>query len=299
MTQTKPYRDYSDFLAEHFPCKVQKIAVNAGLTCPNRDGTIGLGGCIYCDNSAFNPSYCDPSLPVGRQIEAGRRFFARKYRGDMRYLAYFQAYTNTYGAPDRLMGLYNEALAEPDVAGLIIGTRPDCLPQPLLDDLAALARRHFVMMEFGAESCHDATLRLVNRGHTWADTVDAVTRTARSGMPVGLHLIMGLPGETPEMMLQTIDAVNLLPIDVVKIHQLQTIRGTLLASGNYPRMAFTAESYADLCCEIISRLRSDIAIERFVGQSPPGMIEAPHWGIKPGEFNDLLISKFNTLNITR
>ncbi|MBD5335623.1 MAG: TIGR01212 family radical SAM protein [Bacteroides sp.] len=286
----KPYRDFSDFLAEHFAGKVQKIAVNAGFTCPNRDGSKGRGGCSYCNNQSFNPGYCAPTESVGSQLEEGKAFFARKYP-DMKYLAYFQAYTNTHSSDiDRLMGLYEEALAVDDVVGLIIGTRPDCMPQELLDRLAAL--QAWVMVEYGAESSHDPTLEFVNRCHTWADTADAVRRTHDAGIPCGLHLIMGLPGEDEEMMLSTIDRVNELPVDTVKIHQLQLIRGTRMArdveEGRYDIPRFTAEEYADLCVKIVHRLRPDIAIERFVSQSPPELLIYPRWNLKNYQFTNLI-----------
>lgn len=224
----KPYRDFSDFLRGHFDGKVQKITVNAGFTCPNRDGSKGRGGCTYCNNQSFNPGYCRPSLSVREQLERGKEFFARKYP-QMKYLAYFQAYTNTHSDYiDRLMALYREALDVDGVAGLIIGTRPDCMPQDLLDRLAGL--REWVMVEYGAESACDRTLELVNRCHTWADTVDAVNRTHAAGLPCGLHLIMGLPGEDEATMLETVDCINELPVDTVKFHQLQLVRGTRMAS---------------------------------------------------------------------
>lgn len=286
----KPYRDFADFLSGHFDCKVQKLAVNAGFTCPNRDGTKGTGGCTYCNNQSFNPAYCAPVRSVAEQIEEGKRFFGRKYP-DMKYLAYFQAYTNTHSSDiDRLMRLYEEALAVDDVVGLIIGTRPDCMPQELLDRLAALPA--WVMIEYGAESSHDLTLQFVNRCHGWADTADAVRRTHAAGIPCGLHLIMGLPGEDEEMMLTTIDRVNELPVDTVKIHQLQLIKGTRMArdveAHRYDIPRFTADSYAALCVKLLRRLRPGIAVERFVSQSPPGLLIYPRWNLKNYQFTNML-----------
>lgn len=184
----KPYRDFSDFLATHFAGKIQKISINAGFSCPNRDGTLGTGGCTYCNNQTFNPSYCAPSLTVTEQLEEGKRFFARKYPL-MRYLAYFQAYTSTHGDIERLKSLYEEALAVDGVVGLIIGTRPDCMPDELLDYLESLAARCFVLVEYGAESSHDSTLELINRCHTWGQTVEAVNHTAARGIHVG-HTVL-------------------------------------------------------------------------------------------------------------
>lgn len=286
----KAYRDFSDFLKEHFDVKVQKITVNAGFTCPNRDGTKGRGGCTYCNNQSFNPEYCRPALSVKEQLERGKEFFARKYP-QMKYLAYFQAYTNTHSDDiDRLMRLYEKALETPDVVGLIIGTRPDCMPQELLDRLAGLGK--WVMVEYGAESACDRTLELVNRCHTWADTADSVRRTHEAGIPCGLHLIMGLPGEDEDVMLSTIDRVNELPVDTVKIHQLQLVRGTRMArdveSGLYDIPRFTAEEYADLCVRLLRRLRKDIAVERFVSQSPSELLIYPRWGLKNYQFTNLL-----------
>ncbi len=287
------YRDFADFLAEQFPgTKMQKLAVNAGFTCPNRDGTKGRGGCTYCNNLSFNPGYCSPRLSVSEQIEAGRRFFARKYP-DMRYLAYFQAYTNTHSDDiDRLMSLYEEALAADGVDGVIIGTRPDCMPDALL---ARLRKLPWVMVEYGAESSHNATLERINRCHTWEDTVDAVERTHAAGIPVGLHLIMGLPGETEEMMLRTVDAVGSLPVSTVKFHQLQLVRGTRMASdiekGLYDIRRFTADEYAGLCVKIVRKLRPGIAIERFVSQTPADMLLYPRWGLKNYQFTNLLMRR--------
>lgn len=291
------YRNFSDFLAEQFPgVKMQKLAVNAGFTCPNRDGTRGRGGCTYCNNQSFNPGYCASSLSVAEQVEEGKRFFARKYPS-MRYLAYFQAYTNTHSDDiDRLMALYREALDVDGVEGVIIGTRPDCMPDELLRRLKELP---WVMVEYGAETSHNSTLDLINRCHTWEETVDAVTRTHRAGIPVGLHFIMGLPGETEDMMLATIDAINTLPVDTVKFHQLQLVKGTRMArdveAGLYDIPRFTPESYIDLCIRIIRRLRPDIAIERFVSQSPADLLLYPRWGLKNYQFTDLLHNRLKNI----
>lgn len=294
------YRDFADFLAGYFPYKVQKLAINAGFTCPNRDGTKGIGGCTYCNNQTFNPSYCAPRLSVAEQIEEGKQFFARKYP-EMRYLAYFQAYTNTHSDIDRLMKLYQEALEQPLVEGLIIGTRPDCVPNQLLDKLQELSHEKFVMIEYGAETSHDSTLQLINRCHTWQDTIDAVRRTALRDIPVGLHLIVGLPGEDDEMILTTIDRVSELPISTLKLHQLQIIRGTRLARDIeqqlYTIRQFTPDSYIDLCCRIIEHTSPTIAIERFVSQSPDEHLISPRWGLKNYQFTNLLQNRIKEKGI--
>lgn len=289
---TPLYRDYGAYLAGVFGgVKVQKLSVNARLGCPNRDGSIGRGGCTYCNNQSFNPSYCADSADVVAQIERGKAFFARKYPR-MKYLAYFQAYTNTYGDVEHLMSLYRRAVAVEDVVGLVVATRPDCIPDQLIDRLRELMSGTAVMVELGAESSHDATLDRVNRCHHWSHTVDAVMRLHDAGIPVGLHLIMGLPGETRAMMLETVSRVNSLPVDTVKIHQLQLIRGTRLASmvaaGEETIDRWTLEDYISLCCDIVGTLRPDIAIERFVSQSPDELLISPRWGVKNYQFTDRL-----------
>lgn len=290
----KPYRDYADYLSDRFgPVKVQKLTVNASLGCPNRDGTIGRGGCIYCNNSSFSPVAAGGTIE--QQLERSRAFFAHKYPS-MRFLAYFQSYTNTYGDIDRLMDMYKRALSVPGIIGLIIGTRPDCMPGPLLDSLARLNRESApVIIEYGAESSHDVTLERINRCHTWDCTVDAVRRTHMAGLDVGLHFILGLPGENVDMMMHTVDRINTLPVDTVKFHQLQIVRGTplgrLYASGGIEACSvidMSLESYLDLCVDIIKKLRGDIAIERFVSQSPGDLLLHPRWGLKNYQFVNLL-----------
>ncbi len=291
-----PYRTFSDFLAERFLCKMQKLTVDAGFSCPNRDGTLSTGGCIYCNNSSFTPVRADGSS-VAVQIARSKDFFARKYP-DMRYLAYFQAYTGTHAPADTLMRLYSEALDQPGVDGLIIGTRPDCMPQPLLERLARLRESCFVMVEYGAETSHNTTLDIINRCHTWEQTCDAVRRTADAGIETGLHFINGLPGESTAMMMQTVKAINTLPVDVVKFHQMQVVKGTELARrylrGEAGIIEFSVENYLDLCVQIVKTLRSDIAIERFVSQSPADMLLCPRWGLKNHEFTDRLNSRLRS-----
>lgn len=294
------YRDYSDFLESLFPgVKMQKLSVNAGFTCPNRDGRIGYGGCVYCNNASFSPSYCDPSQNITSQLEDGKRFFGRKYP-HMRYLAYFQSYTNTYGAEEYLCGLYRQAFEVDKVDGIIIGTRPDCVPDRLLDMLAGIDRNEArVIIELGAESSHNSTLAAINRGHTWECTADAVERIKARGIAVGLHFIMGLPGETTADMLATVDAVNALKPQCVKFHQLQLLRGTTLysamESGDVSLHLFTVEEYLDFCVGIVGRLDRDIAVERFVSQAPESLLVAPKWGLKNYQFTNLLHSRLAEL----
>lgn len=291
---TPPYRDYAAYLATRFPGrKMQKITVNAGFSCPNRDGTIGRGGCIYCNNASFSPSIASGE-EIEMQLEKGKQFFARKYP-DMRYLAYFQSYTNTHGSIDRITDLYRRAIAVEGVDGLIIGTRPDCIDRPLLEVLADINRHKPVIMEYGAESTHDSTLALINRCHTWRQTVEAVEMTRGAGLDVGLHFIMGLPGEDRDMMMQTIDRINQLKPDTVKFHQLQIIRDTPLAAMWRDKKIevnpFSLDDYLDLCVDIVNRLSPEIAIERFTSSAPAGMLLAPAWGIKNYEFTHRLKSR--------
>lgn len=286
------YNDFPTFLKRLFTGKVQKISINAGFTCPNRDGTVGYGGCTYCNNQTFNPEYCRTEKPVSVQLEEGKRFFAHKYP-EMKYLAYFQAYTNTYGELEMLKRKYEEALAVDDVVGLVIGTRPDCMPDTLLDYLEALARRTFVLVEYGIESTLDRTLHRINRGHTWQAAVDAVERTAARGLPVGGHVILGLPGESREDILGQAADISRLPLDTLKLHQLQLIRGTRMAREYEERpedfhLFDDVDEYIALVVDYIQRLRPDLVLERFVSQSPKELLLAPDWGLKNYEFNHRL-----------
>ena len=287
MTERKRYREFGDFLRERFPFKAQKIAINAGFTCPNRDGSKGRGGCTYCNNQTFNPGYCQTDKSVADQLAEGVRFFSRKYP-EMRYLAYFQAYTSTYGEQERLERLYEEALSYPGVVGLVIGTRPDCVPDRLLDYLARLSEQVLVLVEYGVESTLDRTLRRINRGHDFAEAEEAIRRTAARGIAVGAHLILGLPGESRDEILGHADRLSDLPLTTLKLHQLQLIRHTRMAL-EFERQPedfhlFTVDEYIDLAIDFIERLDPAIALERFVSQSPKELLIAPDWGLKNYEF---------------
>lgn len=288
------YRRFQDFLQEHLDVKVQKISINAGFTCPNRDGSLGVGGCIYCNNQTFNPDYCQPIKSVKQQLNEGKKFFSKKYP-KMKYLAYFQAYTNTYDSLEKLKALYEEALGVEDVVGLIVGTRPDCVDDILLDYFQSLSKKYFVMVEYGIESTLDKTLHFLNRGHTQACSESAILETAKRNIPVGIHLILGLPGETREDMLRHATVISKLPIDTIKIHQLQIIKGTKLGSLYLedPKIVdlFQVEMYADLVVEFLERLNPAFAVERFVSQSPSELLIAPKWGLKNYEFTHLVEKK--------
>lgn len=283
------YNDFSTFLRKYFDCKVQKISLNAGFTCPNRDGVKGKGGCTYCNNQTFNPEYCKTEKSVKEQLEEGRLFFSRKYP-EMKYLAYFQAYTNTYSELEELKRKYEDALSVDGVVGLVIGTRPDCMPDALLDYLEELNKRTFLLVEYGIESTNDDTLRRINRGHTYADTVDAVKRTAARGILTGGHVILGLPGETHDDIVSQAARLSELPLTTLKLHQLQLIRGTKMAHEfeEHPEEfhLYEVDEYIDLVIDYVEQLRADMVLERFVSQSPKELLIAPDWGLKNYEFTE-------------
>lgn len=292
-------KDYAQYLREIFgPRKTQKLSINLRLGCPNRDGTIGTGGCIYCNNQAFSPRYChEPDASITSQIEEGIKFFGRKYP-DMQYIAYFQNYTASYASLPFLYKAYSEALAHPLVAGIAIGTRPDCAPQDYLKMMKELPGP--ALIEYGAETSHDATLALINRGHTWECTADAVARTADLGLHCGLHLINGLPGESVDDMLSTVAKAVKLPVGSLKFHHLQILKGTYLAHHLKelpPVISFTPESYLNLCIEIVEMVPQHIAIERFLAQSPPDMVISPKWGLKNYQFQNLLHNRLSSLGL--
>lgn len=284
------YNDFGTWLRKQFPdFRVQKISIDAGFTCPNRDGRISTGGCTYCDNRTFNPSYCDRNKSIREQLKEGKNFFNRKY-SNMKYLAYFQAFTNTYGSVDLLKKMYEEALEEEDIVGLVIGTRPDCISTPLLDYLEQLSRQTFLIVEYGIESANNDTLRRINRGHTFECSRKAVEMTAERGILTGGHIILGLPGEDREESLRQAPIISSLPLNILKIHQMQIIKGTRLAEEylQNPFHLYTVEEYVRLIAEYISLLRKDLVLERFVSQSPPELLIAPHWGLKNYQFVHLL-----------
>ena len=287
----KRYRTYSDYLSSIFPTRVQKISINAGFTCPNRDGRVGVGGCTYCNNQTFNPEYCKSDKSVSQQIEEGINFFRKKYENQL-YLAYFQAYTNTYGSLSELKAKYEEALSHEGVVGLVIGTRPDCVDDELLDYLSFLARNYYIMVEFGVESTNDETLKFINRGHDFEAVKRAVQAASGRGLHTCAHLILGLPKEDREMILSHADRISELPLDVVKLHQLQLIKGTVMARQfeENPEWfhLYGLDEYIGLLVDFIERLNPEFVIERFVSQSPKNLLIAPDWGVKNYEFTSKL-----------
>lgn len=292
------YNSFSKWIRERFPFRVQKISVDAGFSCPNRDGSISSGGCSFCDNRTFNPSYCNRTLSIGQQISDGKAFFARKYP-DMKYLAYFQAYSNTYADLDTIRRRYEEALACDGVVGLVVGTRPDCISDELLDYLERLNRQTFLTVEYGIESTCDATLERINRGHAFECSRRAIAATHDRGIITGGHIIVGLPGESAADIIRQAESISLTKLDILKIHQLQIIRGTRLAEeyAAKPFHVFSVDEYIRTIGEYIQHLRKDIVIERFVSQSPKGLLLAPDWGLKNYEFTNRLNNYLRERNI--
>ncbi len=285
------YNDFRHWIRQQFPYRVQKLSVDAGFSCPNRDGRISTGGCVYCNNKTFNPSYCDRNKSITAQLTEGKAFFARKYP-TMKYLAYFQAFTNTYDSLDKLKEKYEEALSVEDIVGLVIGTRPDCMSDKLLDYLEELNQRVFVLVEYGIESTNDETLRRINRGHDFACTKRIVEKTAERGILCGGHIIMGLPGEKREDIIRQAPVISSLPLNILKIHQMQIIRDTPLAQQylSDPTICqlYDVDEYIRLIGDYLPYLRKDLILERFVSQSPKALLIAPQWGLKNHEFTDRL-----------
>lgn len=288
-------QEYSNFLKHLFGTRVQKLNVNAGFTCPNRDGTLGVGGCTYCNNASFTPAFGRSSTSVTRQLHDAKHFYRGKY-ADMKYLAYFQSFTGTYAPVDKLRLLYDEALSVPDVVGLVVSTRPDCIGNEVLDLLVEINNDHRVIVEIGVESSHDRTLNLINRCHSWQCAQDAISLSAQRGLVVGAHLILGLPGEDENDMMTTVDEIGKLPLATVKFHQLQVIKGTRLAHewsrGDVEVVDWTPQEYADLCRRIIGRIPKHIIIERMVSTAPPQLLLHPKWGLKPAQFKEIFESDF-------
>jgi radical SAM protein (TIGR01212 family) len=297
----KRYNSFVGYFKKKYGERLQKIVLDAGFTCPNRDGKVGRGGCTYCDNAAFHPSYSTAGKSLHRQMDEGIEFHKVRYRTTEHYLAYFQSFSNTYAPLEKLRHLYEEALAHPSVVGIVIGTRPDCVDEEKLDYLADLASGRIlegwsralsdnkirtapiVIIEYGIESCHDATLERINRGHDFETARRAVEMTASRGLDTGAHFILGLPGETKQMMLDSCAMINSLPLRSVKFHQLQIVKGTKMEEEYAQRPEdferFSLEEYLDFFTDMLERLRPDLFIERFVGEVPPRFVNETPWGL--------------------
>ncbi len=282
----KRYNSFVGYFKRKYGERLQKIVLDAGFTCPNRDGTVGRGGCTYCDNAAFHPAYSTAGKSLHQQMDEGIEFHKVRYRTTEHYLAYFQSFSNTYAPLDRLRQLYEEALEHPDVVGIVIGTRPDCIDEAKLDYLAELKngpKHPIVIVEYGIESCYDETLRRINRGHDFETARRAVQMTAERGIDVGAHFILGLPGETKQMMLDSCSIINALPLRSVKFHQLQIVKGTRMEQEFADRPEdferFSLEEYLDFFVDMLERLRPDLFIERFVGEVPPRFVNETPWGL--------------------
>ncbi len=283
----KRYNDFSTYFKNKFSERVQKVSIDAGFTCPNRDGTKGKGGCTYCNNTTFQPSYCNLENSVTSQVQEGIDFFARKY-SSMKFLAYFQSYTNTYAPFDELKRLYEEALTNPKIVGLVISTRPDCVNAEILDYFAELGQKVYVMVEFGLESHLDKTLQIINRGHTFAESVWALEETAKRGINNCAHLILGLPGETRADWLEQANVISELPVKNLKLHQMQIHYKTVLEKQFKSNPAqfhlFSVEEYTELVVDYLELINPEIIVERFVSEAPSHMVLAPSWGLKNFEF---------------
>ena len=297
----KRYNSFVGYFKRKYGERLQKIVLDAGFTCPNRDGKVGRGGCTYCDNAAFHPSYSTAGKSLHLQLDEGIEFHKVRYRTTEHYLAYFQSFSNTYAPLERLRALYEEALSHPSVVGIVIGTRPDCVDEEKLDYLSDLARGRvlegwsrsladggvrtapIVIIEYGIESCYDATLQRINRGHDFETACRAVRMTASRGLDVGAHFILGLPGETRQMMLDSCALINDLPLRSVKFHQLQIVKGTRMEKeyAECPQdfERFSLDEYLDFFTDMLERLRPDLFIERFVGEVPPRFVNETPWGL--------------------
>lgn len=279
----KRYSSFVGYFKRKYGERLQKIVLDAGFTCPNRDGKVGRGGCTYCDNAAFHPSYSTAGKSLYQQMEEGIEFHKVRYRTTEHYLAYFQSFSNTYAPLERLKQLYTEALSHPSVVGIVVGTRPDCVDEEKLDYLAELAKDHVVIVEYGIESCYDKTLARINRGHDFETARKAVMMTAERGIDVGAHFILGLPGETREMMLESCRLINELPLRSAKFHQLQIVKGTRMEKEyeecphDFER--FTLDEYLDFFADMLERLRPNLYIERFAGEVPPRFVNETPWGL--------------------
>jgi uncharacterized protein len=280
---SRRFNSYAEYFKKHFGYRVQKLTIDAGFTCPNRDGTISTGGCTYCNNDAFNPSYCSPKKSITQQLSEGVEFHQVRYRRAKNYLAYFQAYSNTYAPLEKLKEIYSEALNFPGVIGLVIGTRPDCIDKEKLDYIRQLAEQYYIIIEYGVESVYNKTLKRINRGHDFELSKKVIEETAGLGINTGAHFIIGLPGETENEILKSVDIISSLPLKTVKFHQLQIIKDTVLekeyALNPTSIHHYELDDYLDFMVKIIELLNPDFVVERIAGEAPPWFVAGPGWGL--------------------
>jgi hypothetical protein len=274
----KRYYQFSEYLKERFGCKVYKVTIDAGFTCPNRDGKVGWGGCTYCNNKGFSANTRQTPAPISRQVRQGMEFMRRRYKAE-KFLAYFQAYTNTYAPIETLRSNYDEALAFDDIVGLSVGTRPDCVAEPVLDLLASYQSSREVWVEYGLQTIHDRTLKLVNRGHDYASFLDALERTKRRGFKTCVHIILGLPGETKADMMATAQALSGMGIDSLKIHLMHVLKNTPLEKdyeeGRFEALQF--DEYVGLVCDFLEYIPPAVSIQRLTADGPRSILLAPTW----------------------
>jgi radical SAM protein (TIGR01212 family) len=291
----------SNYLRDRFGTRIQKVAIDAGFTCPNRDGSISTGGCAYCSNDAFNPSYCKPEKTIKQQIDEGIEFHEKRYRSATQYLAYFQAYSNTYGTLDRLKDIYEEALSFENITGLIIGTRPDCIDEPLLKYLSVLAEKYYIVIEYGIESVNNKTLEYINRGHTYEDAVKAIELTVKYGIYAGAHFIFGFPGESVEEMARSAQTISQLPLHSIKFHQLQIIKGTRFEkeylADNKKFTLFSLEGYIDFMANYLAYLNPDFKIERLANETQPWFNVVETWKIRYDRVLQLIEKKMEEWDV--
>lgn len=282
------YNSYTNRIREQYGGRVQKVSINAGFTCPNRDGTKGLGGCTYCNNESFTPSYCVENHHIHDQIEGGLQFLEKRYKNPKYYVAYFQPYTNTYKPLPELKRLYEEALSHDKINGIVISTRPDCISEEILDYLVSLQNNYFVFVEYGIESCYNSTLKRINRGHTYEDSIMAIRRTAEKGLHVSGHILFGLPGETKEEMFQEAEILSELPLNTLKIHQLQVMKDTRLGNQyiNNPDefSFFELDEYVNFVISFLEKLNPGISIDRLASEAPPRHLLNKGWDGKRAEW---------------
>lgn len=296
----KRYNPFSDELKRVFGCKVQRISVDAGFSCPNRDGSLDAAGCIFCGGHGSGSYGIRRDLDITAQLEDGKEVMRRKYRAS-KFIAYFQAYSNTYADVDRLRELFYEALAVPDIVGLIIATRPDCLPDDVLDYLQELSSQTYLWVELGIQSMHDRTLALINRRHDHSCSVDAIVRAKSRGLRICAHIILGLPGETREEMLAMAGELNRLGVDGVKLHLLHVMKGTRLAEmyGRGEVAVLARDYYAGLVCDFLALLNPDILIHRLTGDGGRDNLIAPLWSLKKFEILNLIDAELKRGNISQ